>query len=143
MRKFIKFFFFCQLVVIHAFISGFTLAEESKAEEEKKEPLMYYRIDPNILTFYQNTQRKLGYIVVQVQVTVRGQDNYDLVEFHLPLIQDALIDFFNRQDETTVKDLQKREELRQQATSKVAEVIKEQTGKNPVEELLFTQYVFQ
>ncbi len=116
------------------------LAEEG---EESKEPLMYYRIDPNILTFYQNTGKKLGYVVVQIHVSVRSQDNYDLVEFHLPLIQDALIDFFNRQDTETIKSLEKREELRQQATTRVAEVLKEETNKDLIEEILFTQYIFQ
>lgn len=128
------------LALLSLYSSSAVLAEE---KEEEKEPLMYYRIDPNILTFYQNTGRKLGYIVVQVQVAVRGQDDYDLVELHLPLMQDTLIDFFNRQDKAVVKDLKKREELRQQATARVNEVLKEETAKEPVEDLLFTQYIFQ
>lgn len=135
LRKFI-------LLVIAAFIS-INAQLVFAADKDNKEPLMYYQVDPNILTFYQNSGKKLGYIVVQVQVVVRGQDNYDLVEFHLPLIQDTLIDFFNRQDEATVKDLKKREALRGQAASQVAKVLEEETGNNIVEDLLFTQYVFQ
>lgn len=117
--------------------------EQAVEEEEEKEPVMYFRITPNILTFYQSTGRKIGYIVVQVQVVVRGQDNYDLVELHLPLIQDALTDFFNRQDKSIVSDLAQRESLRQQATVRVAEVIKEEVGTDVVENVLFTQYIFQ
>jgi flagellar FliL protein len=134
------------LLVLAALVNILTvqsITAEEPPEEEEKEPLMYYRIDPNILTFYQNTGKKLGYVVVQIQVAVRGQDNYDAVEFHLPLMQDTLIDFFNRQTTDSIKDLQKREELRQQATARVAEVLKEETGKDLVEDILFTQYVFQ
>ncbi|TQV85591.1 hypothetical protein FLL46_20780 [Aliikangiella coralliicola] len=120
-------------------------AEETATEEpeENKLPLMYYQIAPNILTFYQSTGRKIGYIVVQVQIVVRGQDDFDLIDLHLPLMQDALIDFFNRQDKKTIEDLTQRESLRQQATQRIAEVIQDEVGRNIVENVLFTQYVFQ
>ncbi len=135
------------------FLSLLTLAvnavendEETTSEtaaEENKLPIKYYEIDPNILTFYQSSGKKIGYIVVQVQLVVRGQENYDLVERHLPLLQDTLIDFFNRQDKETVHDLKQRENLRSQAMTRVSEVLKEEVGKDIVENVLFTQYVFQ
>lgn len=128
--------------------SGFLFAAEpaeeaDAAEEESKEPFMYYQISPNIMTFYQDTGRKMGYIVVQVQVVVRGQDDFDAIDLHLPLLQDTLVGFFNSQDKATIQDLQQRENLRSQAKTKVAEVLKEELGREIVENLLFTQYVFQ
>jgi len=118
-------------------------AEDAAEAEEEKEPLRYYQISPNIMTFYQNTGRKMGYIVVQVQVVVRGDENLEIVETHLPLMQDTLIDFFNSQDKDTVKDLTQRETLRTQATERIATVLKDEVGKDVVENVLFTQYVFQ
>ncbi len=121
-------------------------AEETEAaekSEENKEPVLYYEIHPNILTFYQNTGRKIGYIVVQVQVVVRGQENYDLIEFHLPLLQDALTDFFNRQDKAVIHDLQQRGMLRTQAKERISQVLEEEIGEKIVEDVLFTQYVYQ
>ena len=128
------------LLVFSLFLVPLPCSAEEAAEgdaEVEKEPLMYFMITPNIMTFYQNTGRKIGYIVVQVQVVVRGQDNYDLVDLNLPLVQDALIDFFNQQDLTL------RETLRQQAKDTVANILKEELQKDVVENLLFTQYVFQ
>ena len=116
---------------------------EEDAETEELEALMYYAIEPNTLTFYQGTGKKIGYIVVQVNIAVRGQDNYDLVELHLPLIQDNLTDFFNRQDKSVIQDIKKRENLRQQAQASVTSILKEETGKDVVENLLFTDYVYQ
>jgi len=118
-------------------------AEEAETDKVEQEPLMYYEVEPNILTFYQGTGKKLGYVVVQVNVVVRGQENYDLVELHLPLIQDRLIDFFNRQDKSVIQPFAEREKLRLGAKDVVSKVLKEEIGKDVVENLLFTNYVYQ
>lgn len=139
-------FLCCLIIPIFFFCLPSIAAEEQKSEdtgEESKLPIMYYEIEPNILTFYQDTSKKIGYIVVQIQVVVRGQPNFDLIELHLPLIQDTLIDFFNRQDKATVQDLKQRETLRTQAEVRVSDIIKEEIGTDIVENILFTQYVFQ
>lgn len=135
-------------LAILAFFLTIAASERLQAEEdEKKQPelesIMYFEIEPNILTFYQGTGRKIGYVVVQVNVAVRGQDNYDLVELHLPLIQDNLIDFFNRQDKSVIQPFSEREKLRLMAKESVAAVLKEETGKDIVENVLFTDYVYQ
>lgn len=121
--------------------SGLT-AEESDAEKSQ-EPFQYFKISPNILTTYQNTGRKMKYVVVQIQVVVRGDKHFELIELHTPLIQDALTDFFNSQDKAVIEDLSQRETLRQQATETVAKVIQEETGEEVVKNILFTQYVYQ
>ena len=119
--------------------------EEAEAAEEEveKEPVKYYLIAPNIMTFYQNSGRKIGYIVVQIQLVVRGDDDWNIIDENLPLIQDALTDFFNRQDKAVVHDLAQRDSLRSQAKDIVAAALKEELGREVVENLLFTQYLFQ
>ncbi len=118
-------------------------AEEEEGEEIEKEPLMYYEIEPNILTFYQGTGKKIGYVVVQINLAVRGQENYDLVELHVPLIQDNLIDFFNKQDKSIIQPFSEREKLRLQAQASVEAILQQEVGKDIIENLLFTNYVFQ
>ncbi len=119
------------------------LAEEEEGEEVDLEPIMYFEIEPNILTFYQGTGRKIGYVVVQINVAVRGQENYDLIELHVPLIQDNLIDFFNKQDKSVIQPFSEREKLRLQAQASVEAVLQEEIGKDIIENLLFTNYVYQ
>lgn len=137
------------LVIALSFFIAITspsiLAEEEEEEEEAEEviPLMYFDIDPKVLTFYQNSGRKIGYVVVQINIAVKGQENLDLVELHTPLIQDNLIDFFNRQDKKTIQEFSEREGLRQKAQESVAAVLEAEVGKNIVESLLFTDYVYQ
>jgi len=116
---------------------------EGDGDEVRAEPIMYFEIEPNILTFYQGTGKKIGYVVVQVNIAVRGQENYDLVELHTPLIQDKLIDFFNQQDKSVIQPFSEREKLRLKAKESVVAVLKEETGKDVIENLLFTDYVYQ
>ncbi|MFT6734958.1 MAG: flagellar FliL protein [Polaribacter sp.] len=119
------------------------VVEEEESEEQEVIPLMYFDIDPKVLTFYQSTGRKIGYVVVQINLAVKGQENLELVELHSPLIQDNLIDFFNRQDKKTIQDFSEREGLRQKAQESVAAVLEAEVGKNIIESLLFTDYVYQ
>ncbi|MDH5432613.1 MAG: flagellar basal body-associated FliL family protein [Gammaproteobacteria bacterium] len=136
MNKFLLLFFLLLAPMVNA--------QEAEGEDKADSlPLMYYEIDPKILTFYQTTGKKLGYVVVEVSVVVRGQENYDHVELNKPLIQDALIDYFNRLDQAAVSDLQKRESIRQKAAERVSGVIEAEVGKKIVEDLLFTEYIFQ
>ena len=132
------------LSILFVILSSNTLlAEDDEEEVPEKEPLMYFEVDPNILTFYQGTGKKIGYVVVQINLAVRGQENYDLVELHLPLIQDNLTGFFNEQDKSVIQPFSEREKLRVAAKNSVAAVIKEEVGKDIVENLLFTGYIFQ
>lgn len=145
--KFLNIFVSALLFSVTLYLPPVQAAEEAEAaeeeSEEKKLPIKYYQIAPNIMTFYQSSGKKMGYIVVQVQVVVRGDDNLELIETHLPLMQDTLIDFFNRQEKDVVQDLNQRETLRQEAKARVAKVISDEIGDDIVENLLFTQYIFQ
>ncbi len=131
------------LLILVGFLYLPPIASAEEPAEEDKPELMYYEIEPNILTFYQGTGRKIGYVVVQVNVAVRGQDNYDLIELHMPLLQDVLIKFFNRQDKSVIQPFSEREQLRLKAMDVVKEALKEEIGKDIVENVLFTNYVYQ
>lgn len=131
------------LLILVGFLYLPPIASAEETVEEDKPELMYYEIEPNILTFYQGTGRKIGYVVVQVNVAVRGQDNYDLIELHMPLLQDVLIKFFNRQDKSVIQPFSEREQLRLKAMDVVKEALKEEIGKDIVENVLFTNYVYQ
>ena len=131
------------VTLLFSVLGSNTLLAEDEEEKPEKEPLMYFEVDPNILTFYQGTGKKIGYVVVQVNVAVRGQENYDLVELHLPLIQDNLIGFFNEQDKSVIQPFSEREKLRVAAKDSVAAVLKKEIGKDIIENLLFTNYIFQ
>ena len=59
------------------------------------------------------------------------------------LLQDVLIKFFNRQDKSVIQPFSEREQLRLKAMDVVKEALKEEIGKDIVENVLFTNYVYQ
>ncbi|MCO7224534.1 flagellar basal body-associated FliL family protein [Pleionea sp. CnH1-48] len=118
--------------------SSFTYAEEAVAE------VMYYDLDPNVITNYQKPPaRRLGFITIDVQFQVTGVDNLDLLDYHKPLIEDTLIDVMNRQDEETIKSIDKRDAIREQIKEQLSALLKEETGKTVIDDVLFTKFIYQ
>ena len=114
------------------------------AEEEQVKKTYYYDLDPNIITNYQrDPKRRLGFITVDVQFQVTGHDRYTLLALHKALIQNYVIDVLNSQDEAIVKDIEKRDELRELIKEKLKVVFKEETGKEVIDEVWFTKYMYR
>jgi len=131
------------VLLLLATLPSFAFSAEEGEENAEQPPLMYFPVEPKTLTFYQGTGRKIKYIVVQVEIAVKGQDNYDLVEENLPLIQDALTDYFHSLDKSMVEDLAKRRQMQEEVKKRLNEVLQEETKVAPVEEVLFTDYMYQ
>ncbi len=117
--------------------------EEVAIEEPKKE-IFYYDLDPNVIANYQKPPaRRLGFITLDVQLQVAGSENLDLLEYHKPLIENAITDVINQQDEATIKDIDKRDAIRAAIKIRLSEVLKEETGKEIVDDVLFTKFIYQ
>lgn len=118
-------------------------AEESKKDGPPPE-VHYYDLDPNIITNYQKpASRRLGFITIDVQFQVNSEQNLDLLEHHKPLVEATLIDVINSFDEELIKSLERRDEIREKIRERLAAVLKEETGKEIVQNVLFTKFIFQ
>lgn len=118
------------------------------AEEPKKDgappEVHYYDLDPNIITNYQKpAARRLGFITIDVQFQVNSEQSLDLLEQHKPLVEATLIDVINSFDEELIKSLERRDEIREKIRERLAAVLKEETGKEVVQNVLFTKFIFQ
>ncbi len=118
------------------------------AEEPKKDgpppEIHYYDLDPNIITNYQKpAARRLGFITVDVQFQVNSEQNLDLLDHHKPLVEATLIDVINSLDEELIKSLERRDEIREKIRERLAAVLKEETGNEVVQNVLFTKFIFQ
>lgn len=104
----------------------------------------YFELYPNMVTNYQRTDGKVGFLSIGIQLKVKGAAGVELIKQHLPLLQDAVVWLLRGQDETTVKDLAQRETLRQQALTELQTRLETETKqKEIIQDLLFTKYVWQ
>lgn len=116
----------------------------SQAEEAPPPEVHYYDLDPNIITNYQKPpSRRLGFITVDVQFQVSSVANLDTLEYHKPLIEDALIDVINSQSEADIKDRTKRKDIQAQIKVRLTALLQEETGAPVIEEVLFTKFIYK
>jgi len=125
-------------------LAGFAASFSVSAEESTGPKVLYYDLDPNIITNYQKPPaRRLGFVTIDVQFEVNSEEKLDLLEHHKALLEDTLIDIINQQEETLIKDTARRGELRDLIKSRVSEVLKEETGNEVIQSVLITKFIFQ
>jgi len=109
-----------------------------------KPEVLYYDLDPNIITNYQKPpSRRLGFVTVDIQIQVSSESSLDLLERHKPLVEDTLIDVINAQTEDDIKNIEHRNKIRGVIKSRLASVLKEETGQELVDEIWFTKFIYQ
>ena len=87
--------------------------------------------------------RKLAFLQLKADVLVGDDDSKSVVESHLPAIRHQLIVMLSEQSATDMKTPAKREQVRQQVTTQVRDMLKEM-GDNPdVKEVLFSTFLVQ
>jgi flagellar FliL protein len=101
----------------------------------------YYGFEPQIVTNYVATKKKLGYVRITVELMVENGDNLEVVEHHSPLLRDAIIDIIGKQPEAKIKSIKGRNEIRKLCEDKVKELLKKETGHTLIKKLLFTQWL--
>lgn len=116
----------------------------SGGSDADPEGIKYFELYPNFVTNYQRDNGKIGYLSVGIQLKIKGAAGVELVKHHLPLLQDAVVWLLRGQTETSVKDLNQREALRQQALTELQQRLEAETHQTAIiEDLLFTKYVWQ
>jgi flagellar protein FliL len=101
----------------------------------------YYGFEPQIVTNYVATKRKIGFVRISVELMVTEGDNLEVVEHHSPLLRDAIIDIIGQQSEAKIKSIKGRNEIRRLCEAKVKSLLKKETGHELIKKLLFTQWL--
>ena len=65
------------------------------------------------------------------------------IEHHAPLIRDTIISIIGQQSAQQIKSLAGREKIRQLSKQKINQLLLAETGHTAINELLFTQYLYQ
>ncbi len=101
----------------------------------------YFGFEPQIVTNYVATKKKLGFVRLSVELMVADGENLEVVEHHAPLLRDAIIDIIGKQPEAKIKSIKGRNEIRKLCEDKVKSLLKQETGQELIKKLLFTQWL--
>lgn len=86
---------------------------------------------------------RLTFLQLKADVLVRNEDAKEIVEVHIPAIRHKLIVLLSEQLAIDMKTPAKREEIRQQATREIRDMINRMADNNDIEEILFSHFLVQ
>lgn len=103
----------------------------------------YFGFEPDIITNYiGQSNKKLGYVRVTVDLMLNDVSDIPVVEHHTPLLRDAIVQILSKEPEESIKSLTGREEIRRRCADKLKALLKEETGSDIIREVLFTKYLY-
>jgi len=125
------------------FILIITLQPYAYGAEDESLLREYIAIEPVIITNYQRPKgKKPGFVQLQAKLAVYGTAAAETVENNLPLIRGTIIEFLMFTNEATIKDITKRNQLREQLALVVNNALKKTLGYPYVEELVITHFMW-
>lgn len=122
-------------------------AEESATQEDAsatagKGMPMYFRLKPEFIVNYQVGTRQ-RFLQVYMEVMTRDPAMMEELETHSPMLRNAIIQIMGEQDFEELRTNEGRIKLRDLLTAEVKRLMQQETGKETIEQVLFTNYVMQ
>ena len=119
------------------------MAEDEQPTNGDVVDYKYFSLDPDIVTNYDKSGRRLGYIRLSIELLTNSAANFKIVEKNAPLIRDRIITIMGEQSEKEIKSITERDIIRMRCLLEVNEVISVVTGVRPVQDLHFTTFLYQ
>lgn len=98
---------------------------------------------PRSFTFNVPGQDRERLVQIKVQLLVRGLDNDNLARTHIPLIEGTLLQVFSATNAEELSSASGKEALKVAAAREVKRALKDISGEEVVEKVLFTGFVMQ
>lgn len=130
------------LTLIGVLHSPYLLAAQAQPTTQQAQ-VTYFTLEPDITTNYITQGKRLGYIRLQVDLMVKNPKYLEDIEYHTPLIRDAIINIVSKQPEAKIKTLAGREEIRKACQDQVNRLLLTEMRQQPVSTLLFTTFLYQ
>lgn len=117
--------------------------KESKHGEKKHgDAPSYYKFSPAFIVNIPSNGR-LRFLQVEVQLMAKTEDELKTIEAYAPVIRNDLITLFSSQNYDDLLTPDGKENLRKSSLAVSRKILKENTGKPCVEQVLFTNFVTQ
>lgn len=126
------------------FCIGLVVAFHVSAEEDRRANLpVYIELQPTFVINYLGYTDKLKYLKTAITLRAADIEGDTVVEANMPLIRDAMVMYLSSRNVEQVTGALAREELRKESIVNLNRVLKEETGKEPITDVLFTSFVTQ
>ena len=126
-------------ILISTLFIGLFCSFTSRAEST----VGYFGFEPDIITNYiGQSNKKLGYVRITVDLMLNDMSTIAIVEHHTPLLRDAIVEILSKEPEEKIKSLTGREEIRKRCAEKLKTLLKQETGQEIIREVLFTKYLY-
>ncbi len=109
-------------------------------EEQSSPEIEYLEVKPKLVV---NLAGRRHYLSTNVQLMIKGQDNLERIQKHLPLVRHTLILLFSDLPPEKVADINEREKLRETALHDVRKVLDEYSDSDGLKDILFTEFLVQ
>ncbi len=138
-RAYIRFLLFI------CFTGMFSISCLVHAEEENKGPtVQYHSLSPAFVTNIGDPDaKKLKFVKTDISLKVMSNEAISAIQSHDPLIRHTIVMMLNKQVDEEITVLDGQETLRLKMLEQVNAALKEETGKNHIDDLLFTTFIVQ
>lgn len=130
------------LLLLPLFVIQPVIAQDAD-EETASTNSAYVSLGKAMVLNLSSQKRKITFLQISADALIDDDAHLELVEAHVPAMRHTLIVLLSEQADVDMKSSMKREELRQQATAEVKQLITELTGQDLVSDLLFSSILVQ
>lgn len=131
--------FYCLLLLLG--LTSFTYAEEEEGATPK---VQYHELKPSFVANFGDTSAKrLKFIKADLTAKVYSEEAILAIETHNALVRHQVVMILSAQTEESLAAATGQETLRKLIVEKVKAVLKDETGKEQIDDLLFTSFVVQ
>jgi flagellar FliL protein len=121
-------------------LASFVHAEE----DESALKVQYHELKPSfVANFGETTAKRLKFIKADITVRAYSDEAISVVQTHDALVRHQVVMILSAQSEASLAGPDGQERLRKAVVAKVKAVLKEETGKEQIDDLLFTSFVVQ
>ena len=114
----------------------------ANAAEDGAPAPAYIELQPTFVVNHLGNDARLKYIKTSISIRT-DETKKDLIEANMPLVRDALVMFLSSRTTEQVTGAIAREKTREEAATAVNTALKEETGLEPVKDILFASFVTQ
>lgn len=116
--------------------------DQQKRAEEVKPPAIYHPLDPAfVVNLLPGGKAKM--LQVSLQVLLREPDMIEFLEHNDPMLRHNLLNLFESQDESKLRDRKGKEKLQKEIAKTLNGIVKKLDGPGEIEAVFFTAFVMQ